>query len=288
MLCNACGLHYKKGHSCIYCNQIYRESDADDNSNPWIGCDRCSRWTHQKCEEKAGFQCKSGSPYMCPECRALQNNDQTGIGLDTAKNNGNLKKRRRKPTLSSNNSASNSKNSDKSSAKLSSSASTPISPNTPPSALFMFSNFFNGRIRALNMRIIAAYLLAVLGGNSSPSGADIKKILDSVGVEADDSQIDLLISELSGKDVFQVINEGKKKLAAVPVGGGGGGGAAPAAAGGAAPAAKAEEKKPEEKKDEKKAAKDEDVDLFGGDDEEGGGGGGLGGGLFGGDEEEDY
>jgi hypothetical protein len=143
MLCNACGLHYKKGHSCIYCNQIYRESDADDNSNPWIGCDRCSRWTHQKCEEKAGFQCKSGSPYMCPECRALQNNDQTGIGLDTAKNNGNLKKRRRKPTLSSNNSASNSKNSDKSSAKLSSSASTPISPNTPPSALFMFSNFFN-------------------------------------------------------------------------------------------------------------------------------------------------
>lgn len=143
MLCNACGLHYKKGHSCTYCNQIYRESDADDNSNPWIGCDRCSRWTHQKCEEKAGFECKSGSPYMCPECRALQNNDQSSKSPDTAKNNGNLKKRRRKPILPVNTSASNSKGSAKSSTKSSSSASTPISPNTPPSALYMFSNFFN-------------------------------------------------------------------------------------------------------------------------------------------------
>merc|ERR1711879_688460 len=70
----------------------------------------------------------------------------------------------------------------------------------------------------LNMRIIAAYLLAVLGGNSSPSGSDIKKILESVGVEAEDEKIELLVGELSGKDVFQVIEEGKKKLGAVPVG----------------------------------------------------------------------
>ncbi len=66
------------------------------------------------------------------------------------------------------------------------------------------------------MRIIAAYLLAVLGGNSSPSGSDIKKILDSVSVEADDEQVELLVNELSGKDVFEVIAEGKKKLSAVP------------------------------------------------------------------------
>jgi large subunit ribosomal protein LP2 len=123
------------------------------------------------------------------------------------------------------------------------------------------------------MRIIAAYLLAVLGGNSSPSGSDIKKILESVGVEAEDEKIELLVGELSGKDVFEVIEEGKKKLGAVPVGVAAPAAAAAAApaAGGAAPAAKAEEKKKEE---------EEDDDVFG----DGGGDGGMG--LFGGDEED--
>ncbi|ELR20865.1 60s Acidic ribosomal protein [Acanthamoeba castellanii str. Neff] len=122
------------------------------------------------------------------------------------------------------------------------------------------------------MRIIAAYLLAVLGGNSSPSGSDIKKILESVGVEAEDEKIELLVGELSGKDVFEVIEEGKKKLGAVPVGAAAPAAAAAApAAGGAAPAAKAEEKKKEE---------EEDDDVFG----DGGGDGGMG--LFGGDEED--
>ena len=57
-----------------------------------------------------------------------------------------------------------------------------------------------------------------------------------------------LLSELSGKDLKEVIKAGTEKLASVPSGGGGGGGAAPAAAaGGAAPAAaKKEEKKEEE------------------------------------------
>lgn len=71
MLCNACGLHYKKGHFCMYCNQIYRESDADDHSNPWIGCDRCSRWVHQKCEEQNGHECKKQKSYLCPDCRSI-------------------------------------------------------------------------------------------------------------------------------------------------------------------------------------------------------------------------
>ncbi|KAL0481617.1 histone-lysine N-methyltransferase [Acrasis kona] len=73
MLCNACGLHYKKGHFCMFCNQIYRESDADDHSNPWIGCDRCSHWVHKKCEERNGIDCSSQTPYSCPECRSLPN-----------------------------------------------------------------------------------------------------------------------------------------------------------------------------------------------------------------------
>lgn len=40
------------------------------------------------------------------------------------------------------------------------------------------------------MRYVAAYLLAVLGGNNSPSSKDIKSILGSVGIEADDERLD--------------------------------------------------------------------------------------------------
>ncbi len=39
------------------------------------------------------------------------------------------------------------------------------------------------------MRYVAAYLLSALGGKESPSAGDIKKILDSVGIEADDTRM---------------------------------------------------------------------------------------------------
>lgn len=39
------------------------------------------------------------------------------------------------------------------------------------------------------MRYVAAYLLAVLGGNNNPSAKDIKSILGSVGIEADDERL---------------------------------------------------------------------------------------------------
>lgn len=54
------------------------------------------------------------------------------------------------------------------------------------------------------MKHLAAYLLLGLGGNTSPSAADIKKVLDSVGIEADDSRLKALISELKGKDINEV------------------------------------------------------------------------------------
>lgn len=54
------------------------------------------------------------------------------------------------------------------------------------------------------MRYVAAYLLAVLGGNKEPSADDIKNILDSVGIETDDDKLGIVISELSGKDVAEV------------------------------------------------------------------------------------
>lgn len=54
------------------------------------------------------------------------------------------------------------------------------------------------------MKHLAAYLLLTLGGNASPSAADIKAVLESVGIEADDSRLETLISELKGKDIQEV------------------------------------------------------------------------------------
>ncbi|KAF2460085.1 60s acidic ribosomal protein-domain-containing protein [Lineolata rhizophorae] len=105
------------------------------------------------------------------------------------------------------------------------------------------------------MKHLAAYLLLGLGGNTSPSASDIKGVLDSVGIEADDDRLEKLLSELEGKDIQELISAGTEKLASVPSGGAGAPGAA-AAAGGAAPAA--EEAKVEEKEEEKEES-DEDM-----------------------------
>ncbi|CAO2634534.1 60S acidic ribosomal protein P2 [Lemmus lemmus] len=107
------------------------------------------------------------------------------------------------------------------------------------------------------MRYIASYLLAALGGNSSPSAKDIKKILDSVGIEADDDRLNKVIWELNGKNIEDVIAQGVGKLASVPVGGAGS--AAPAA--GSAPAA-AEEKKEEKKEESEESDDDMGFGLF--------------------------
>lgn len=89
------------------------------------------------------------------------------------------------------------------------------------------------------MRYVAAYLLAALGGNASPSAKDIKTILGSVGIEADDERLNKVlhviivlllntyklflmqnfiviylqvIGELNGKDINEVMNSGKGLL----------------------------------------------------------------------------
>lgn len=67
------------------------------------------------------------------------------------------------------------------------------------------------------MRHLAAYLLLQIGGNASPSAADIKKVLGAVGIEADAERLEKLISELEGKDVNALIAEGSSKLASVCV-----------------------------------------------------------------------
>jgi large subunit ribosomal protein LP2 len=126
------------------------------------------------------------------------------------------------------------------------------------------------------MKHLAAYLLLQQGGNDSPSAKDIKAVLESVGIEADDDRLKTLLAELKGKDInevfrqklhdkhelhdqlifWQLITEGSAKLASVPSGGaasGGGGGGAAAGGSGAA----AEEAKEEEKEEEKEESDDD-------------------------------
>ncbi|KAF9604438.1 hypothetical protein IFM89_006447 [Coptis chinensis] len=71
------------------------------------------------------------------------------------------------------------------------------------------------------MKVVATYLLPLLGGNNKPSADHIKTILASVGADADDDKIELLLSQVKGKDITEVIASGREKLASVPSGGGG-------------------------------------------------------------------
>ncbi|KAH7026477.1 60s acidic ribosomal protein-domain-containing protein [Microdochium trichocladiopsis] len=104
------------------------------------------------------------------------------------------------------------------------------------------------------MKHLAAYLLLGLGGNTSPSAADVTAVLESVGIEADEERLETLISELKGKDINELISEGSAKLASVPSGGSGAG--APAAGGAAAGAADAPAA---EEKEEEKEESDDDM-----------------------------
>jgi len=105
------------------------------------------------------------------------------------------------------------------------------------------------------MKYMAAYLLLGLAGNSSPSAEDIKSVLSSVGIDADEERLSSLLKELEGKDINELISSGSEKLASVPSGGSG---AAPAA-GGAAAAGGATEAAPEAAKEEEKEESDDDM-----------------------------
>jgi large subunit ribosomal protein LP2 len=54
------------------------------------------------------------------------------------------------------------------------------------------------------MKHLAAYLLLDLAGNTSPSASDIKKVLESVGIDAEEDRLKQLLSEMDGKDVQTV------------------------------------------------------------------------------------
>ncbi|KAI5952738.1 RPP2B [Candida jiufengensis] len=105
------------------------------------------------------------------------------------------------------------------------------------------------------MKYLAAYLLLVQGGNSSPSASDISNVLESVGIEVEESRLNSLLKDLEGKDINELIAEGNTKLASVPSGGAAvsSGSGASAAAGGAT------EEAAEEEKEEEKEESDDDM-----------------------------
>mmetsp|Transcript_22667 Transcript_22667/g.22867 ORF Transcript_22667/g.22867 Transcript_22667/m.22867 type:complete len:117 (+) Transcript_22667:129-479(+) len=114
------------------------------------------------------------------------------------------------------------------------------------------------------MRHLGTYLLLRIGGNPSPTAADITNALSQCGIEVDTERLDQLIGDLEGKDINEIYEMGKDKLVAC----GGGGAAAPAASSGAT-AAVVEVKVPEKPKEEEVDALDGGMDMFGG---SGGGG----------------
>ncbi|KAM3212757.1 hypothetical protein ACQJBY_065670 [Aegilops geniculata] len=108
------------------------------------------------------------------------------------------------------------------------------------------------------MRFVAAYLLATLGGNPSPTKDDVRAILGSVGAEVEEGKLDALFKEVEGKDLAELLAAGREKFAFAPSGGAGAAmGASPAAAG---DAAQEKKEKAEEKKEEDE--EEEDLDMF--------------------------
>ena len=59
------------------------------------------------------------------------------------------------------------------------------------------------------MRYVAAYALAVMGGNEFPAVEDLERIIGSVGVDFDHAQAEMVVHQLAGKDLQEVIDAGR-------------------------------------------------------------------------------
>ncbi|KAL7712610.1 50S ribosomal protein L12P [Entamoeba marina] len=100
------------------------------------------------------------------------------------------------------------------------------------------------------MQYISAYILCAIG-NEQVEESKVKEILAAAGAEVDSGKLTEVFNALKGKNVWEVIEEGKKQMGSMAVA------AAPAAA--AASSGK-EEAAVEEKKEEE----EEEEEDFGG------------------------
>ena len=65
------------------------------------------------------------------------------------------------------------------------------------------------------MKYNAVYMLSKLGWKENPTVDDIKAIIENVGIEFDEQKTKEIVDKLSGKDLKEVINNGKSKLSVV-------------------------------------------------------------------------
>ena len=65
------------------------------------------------------------------------------------------------------------------------------------------------------MKYNAVYMLSKLGWKENPTVDDIKAIIENVGIEFDEQKAKEIVDKLSGKDLNEVINNGKSKLSVV-------------------------------------------------------------------------
>lgn len=101
------------------------------------------------------------------------------------------------------------------------------------------------------MKYIAAYALLVLGGNATPSAADVEKVLKEAGIKSEAEHVERLVAALAGKPFHELVKSGTAKIAAM-------GSVAAAPAG--ASAAPAQKEAAKEAPKEEEAA---DVDMGG-------------------------
>merc|ERR1712025_1123586 len=112
------------------------------------------------------------------------------------------------------------------------------------------NRFVSTRLNIFNMRYVAAYMLAVLGGNEAPGVDTLQAIIESVGVGFEEDKAQVVIDKLAGKSINDLIAAGAAQMSSMPAGG------AVAAAGGAD---EAEAPKEEEKKEESEEESDDDM-----------------------------
>ncbi|EAZ39293.1 hypothetical protein OsJ_23728 [Oryza sativa Japonica Group] len=55
------------------------------------------------------------------------------------------------------------------------------------------------------MRFVAAYLMATIGGNASPTKDDVRAILGAVGADVDEDKLGYLFDQVAGKDLSEIL-----------------------------------------------------------------------------------
>merc|ERR1712113_703334 len=67
----------------------------------------------------------------------------------------------------------------------------------------------------LKMRYVAAALLTALGGGEV-NEKNLKNLLDAVGIDCDDEKAKIVVEQLKGKSIDELLAEGSTKLASMP------------------------------------------------------------------------